>query len=130
MQSVFVNPERCIGCRRCEFACSVEHSQSQVATAAIRENPVPRAGIHVSPGLGFNTLFPNRCGHCEPAYVAATGVKPNAWAQGEVIAQDILGYATHYAGTCGALMLRGSDVGRFGEEPLDPRFNLNRCVSP
>ena len=111
---------------------------------------------------------------------------PNARAQGDVAARDILGYATDYAGAermnsmqhlglpivavgdksgdrelryrsasglrklflndgriagfrfvgdirgagaCRALMLRNSDVSRFGEELLDPRFNLNRCVS-
>lgn len=112
---------------------------------------------------------------------------PNARAQGEVVAEDMLGYATHYAGaermnsmkhlglpiiavgdtsgdrelrwrgrnelrkvflsdgkiagfrlagdirgagTYRALMLRGSDVSRYGEQLLDPRFNLHRCVSP
>ncbi|MGD8533923.1 MAG: 4Fe-4S binding protein, partial [Gammaproteobacteria bacterium] len=29
MKTVFVNPERCIGCRQCEFACAVEHSHSR-----------------------------------------------------------------------------------------------------
>lgn len=67
MQTVFVNPERCVGCRQCEFACSVAHSQSKDPIAALRENPVPRARIHVSPGPSFNTSFPNRCRHCDPA---------------------------------------------------------------
>ena len=67
MQTVFVNPERCIGCRQCEFACSVEHSQSKDATAALRETPPPRARIHVSPGKYLNSSFPNRCRHCDPA---------------------------------------------------------------
>ncbi len=67
MQTVFVNPERCIGCRQCEFACCVAHSQSKDATAALREDPVPRARIHVSPGRSFNSSFPNRCRHCDPA---------------------------------------------------------------
>jgi NADPH-dependent 2,4-dienoyl-CoA reductase/sulfur reductase-like enzyme len=112
---------------------------------------------------------------------------PNARAQGEVVARDMLGYATDYAGaermnsmkhiglpiiavgdTSGdrelrrrrgdelrkvfltdgkiagyrlvgdirgagvyrALMLRKSDVSQFGEDLLDPRFHLNRCISP
>lgn len=112
---------------------------------------------------------------------------PNARAQGEVVARDMLGYATNYAGaermnsmkhiglpiiavgdTSGdrelrrrrgdelrkvfltdgkiagyrlvgdirgagvyrALMLRKSDVSQFGEDLLDPRFHLNRCISP
>jgi NADPH-dependent 2,4-dienoyl-CoA reductase/sulfur reductase-like enzyme len=112
---------------------------------------------------------------------------PNARAQGDVVARDMLGYATNYAGaermnsmkhlglpiiavgdtsgdrelrrrrgdelrkvfltdgkiagfrlvgdirgagTYRALMLRNSDVSRFGEDLLDPRFHLNRCISP
>ncbi len=41
------------------------------------------------------------------------------------LAGDIRG-----AGTYRALMLKGTDVGRFGEELLDPRFRISRCVSP
>ena len=112
---------------------------------------------------------------------------PNATAQGEVAAQDILGYSTHYAGaermnsmkhlglpimavgaasgtemlrwrrgdrlrkiflddgrivgfrlagdirgagTYRSLMLKGTDVSGFGEDLLDPRFRISRCVSP
>jgi NAD(P)H-nitrite reductase large subunit len=111
---------------------------------------------------------------------------PNATAQGEVVAHDILGYSTNYAGaermnsmkhlglpimavgaakgaetlrwrkgdtlrkiflddgrivgfrlagdisgagTYRALMLRGTDVREFGEDLLDPRFRITRCVS-
>ena len=67
MQTVFINRERCIGCRQCEFACAVEHSQSKDPTTAITEDPLPKARIHVSPGRAFNTAFPNRCRHCNPA---------------------------------------------------------------
>ena len=37
---------------------------------------------------------------------------------------------TRGAGTYRALMLRGSDVSEFGEDLLDPRFRISRCVSP
>lgn len=67
MQTVFINPERCIGCRQCEFACAVEHSQSKDAAVAVAEDPLPRTRIHVSPGRTMNTSFPNRCRHCNPA---------------------------------------------------------------
>ena len=112
---------------------------------------------------------------------------PNATAQGEVVAHDMLGFPTNYggaetmnsmkhlglpimavgaargsdtlrwrngdklrkiflddgrivgfrlagdtrgAGTYRTLMLRGTDVRGFGEDLLDPRFRITRCVSP
>lgn len=67
MKTVFVNPERCIGCRQCEFACAVEHSESRDPTLAVSESILPRPRIHVTPGRALNTSFPNRCRHCNPA---------------------------------------------------------------
>ena len=67
MKTVFVNPERCIGCRQCEFSCAVAHSQSQDPAQAIVETPLPRSRIHILPGPALHTSFPNRCRHCEPA---------------------------------------------------------------
>ncbi len=67
MKTVFVNPERCIGCRQCEFACAVEHSHSRDPVLALFEDPPPHPRIHVEPGPAFNTSFPNKCRHCNPA---------------------------------------------------------------
>ncbi len=67
MKTVFVNPERCIGCKQCEVACAVEHSQSKDLYQAVFETPKPRPRIHVAPGLYLNTSFPNKCRHCDPA---------------------------------------------------------------
>lgn len=67
MRTVFVNPERCIGCRQCEYACAVEHSQSKDAIGALFEEPPPHTRIHVEVGSTLNTSFPNRCRHCQPA---------------------------------------------------------------
>ncbi len=67
MRTVFVNPERCIGCRQCEIACAVEHSQSKNLYQAILEKPKARSRIHVAPGLYLSTSFPNKCRHCDPA---------------------------------------------------------------
>ena len=55
MRSVFVNPERCIGCRQCEIACAIEHSIGKDITAFL-ESPVPRKRVHVQPGAGDNRL--------------------------------------------------------------------------
>jgi carbon-monoxide dehydrogenase iron sulfur subunit len=67
MKTVFVNPERCIGCKQCEIACAVEHSQSKSLSQAVFETPKPRPRIHVAPGIYLSSAFPNKCRHCEPA---------------------------------------------------------------
>lgn len=67
MKTVYVNPEKCIGCKQCEFACAVEHSRSHDPAMAVREDPPPRTRVHVEAGFSGNTSFPNRCRHCNPA---------------------------------------------------------------
>jgi carbon-monoxide dehydrogenase iron sulfur subunit len=67
MKTVFVNPERCVGCKQCEIACAVEHSQSKNLYQALFERPKPTSCIHVLPGLYLSTSFPNKCRHCDPA---------------------------------------------------------------
>lgn len=67
MLTVFVDPQRCIGCRQCEFACAVEHSATKEPVLAFLEKPVPRTRIHVEPGPVPTTSFPNKCRHCDPA---------------------------------------------------------------
>lgn len=67
MPTVFVNPERCIGCLQCELACAVEHSASQDQALAFLEMPVPRKRVHVEAGPVPTFAFPNRCRHCDPA---------------------------------------------------------------
>lgn len=67
MRAVFVNPERCVGCRQCELACATEHSAGKDQATAFLEQPVPRARVHVEAGPVRDTAFPNRCRHCDPA---------------------------------------------------------------
>ena len=67
MKTVFVNPERCVGCKQCQMACAVEHSQSKALYQAVFEEPRPRPRVLVAPGLYLDTSFPNKCRHCEPA---------------------------------------------------------------
>jgi carbon-monoxide dehydrogenase iron sulfur subunit len=67
MPTVFVNPERCIGCLQCEFACATEHSSSRQQALAPFETPTPRKRIHVEAGSRSGTAFPNKCRHCDPA---------------------------------------------------------------
>jgi carbon-monoxide dehydrogenase iron sulfur subunit len=67
MRTVFVHPERCIGCMQCEVACAVAHSQSKNLFWSVFESPSPKPRIHAEPGLALNTAFPNKCRHCDPA---------------------------------------------------------------
>lgn len=67
MKTVFVQPERCVGCKQCEVACAVEHSKSKNLFVAVFEEPRPRPRIHVGPGIYLNSSFPNKCRHCDPA---------------------------------------------------------------
>ena len=47
MKEIFCRIERCIGCRSCELACAVEHSQSKELGAAAQEEPRPAHRISV-----------------------------------------------------------------------------------
>ncbi len=67
MKTVFINPERCVGCKQCEAACAVEHSQSKNLFLSVLESPKPKPRIHSDPGLTMDTSFPNKCRHCTPA---------------------------------------------------------------
>ncbi len=66
MKTVFIRPERCIGCKHCEIACAIEHSKSKELFTAILEEPTPAPRIHVLPTIGIMT-FPDKCRHCNPA---------------------------------------------------------------
>src|SRR5574342_760097 len=76
MKTVFVHPERCIGCKQCEVACAVAHSQTKNLFLSVFESPAPKPRIHAEPGLTMNTAFPNKCRHCSPA--PCLGVCPTA----------------------------------------------------
>jgi carbon-monoxide dehydrogenase iron sulfur subunit len=67
MKTVFVNPERCVGCKHCQIACAVEHSESKNLYGAVSEQPTPRPRVLVEPGLHLDSSFPNKCRHCNPA---------------------------------------------------------------
>jgi carbon-monoxide dehydrogenase iron sulfur subunit len=53
----------CTGCRSCEIACAVAHSQSKSVFQALFEMPLPRYSIEVNHYDGVN--LPLACRHCE-----------------------------------------------------------------
>jgi len=66
-QIVFIDPTRCVGCRSCEIACAVEHSQSRSVFSAIKEIPKPRPRIRVVYIWDLGLPAPLNCRHCEQA---------------------------------------------------------------
>jgi len=102
VKTVFINPERCVGCKQCEIACAVEHSESKNLYQAVFEEPLPRRRIHVEPGLYLNTSFPNKCRHCDPApcmQVCPTGAISRSDDLSEIVLID--GNKCILCGMCG-----------------------------
>ncbi len=77
MRAIFCRIDRCLGCKACEIACAVEHSESKVLKEAIGEDPPPVSrvrvyGVDTKGGHTGIRCFPLRCRHCEePACVEA-----------------------------------------------------------
>lgn len=67
MKDVMIRPERCLGCRSCEIACAVAHSESKSLLSAIGEKPIPKKRIYLEqvPALGIS--LPITCRHCKDA---------------------------------------------------------------
>ena len=63
--TIVVNVGRCQGCKTCELACAVEHSQTQKLAEAIHETPPPASRVSVEQGAGF--AVPLQCRQCEDA---------------------------------------------------------------
>lgn len=76
---VVANPEKCIGCRTCEIACVVAHSDTNIFTAGLSE-------VEFNPRLKMvktaNLSVPVQCRHCENAPCA------NACPTGAIINHD------------------------------------------
>ncbi|MCQ8903408.1 MAG: 4Fe-4S dicluster domain-containing protein [Methanothrix sp.] len=65
MKEILVRPERCVGCRSCEIACAVEHSQSRDLLKALSEMPQRRLYVEHVPE--YSLAVPMLCRHCEDA---------------------------------------------------------------
>ena len=62
---IYIDPEKCLGCKSCELACAVAHSQSKDLVEAINEEPRPAYRVSVICAEGV--VLPLQCRHCEDA---------------------------------------------------------------
>lgn len=61
---IVADPEKCIGCKLCEVACSQAHSDNQAFTAGGLNSPIlPRLYLVRTPEI----TVPVQCRHCEDA---------------------------------------------------------------
>lgn len=65
MKEVLIDTERCLGCRSCELACAVAHSESKNLFGAAGEDKKPLKRIFVHQAGGKKV--PLNCRHCEEA---------------------------------------------------------------
>ena len=66
---IVVKAHRCTGCKSCEIACAVEHSNSKELQQAVNETPAPSSRIEVAAGGRFPV--PLQCRQCEDAQCVA-----------------------------------------------------------
>lgn len=62
---ILCDSNRCLGCRSCEVACALEHSESKDLREAVLEKPGPQSRVTVE-AAGDHGL-PLQCRHCEDA---------------------------------------------------------------
>ena len=65
-KEIFVKASRCTGCKSCEIACKVEHSDSKNLYGAISEKPAPKSRVYVE-WVAPGGKVPVVCRHCEDA---------------------------------------------------------------
>ena len=63
MKQLYYYIDKCLGCKSCEIACAVEHSQSKNLFKAIREKvlSLPRKKVYKA----GDKNFPISCRHCQ-----------------------------------------------------------------
>ncbi len=65
-KEIFVKTQICTGCRSCQLACAIEHSETKNLFAALLESPGPKSRVHVE-WLDSGDKVPVLCRHCEDA---------------------------------------------------------------
>lgn len=92
MKEVCIDVGRCLGCKSCELACAVAHSESQSLFGALFEAVPPRKRIYVH--AADRCCVPLNCRHCEEACCAA--VCPT----GAVFKEEETGVVLHDRARC------------------------------
>jgi len=94
MKDVMIRPELCMGCRSCEVACAVAHSESKSLFLALGEKPAPKKRIYVECSPDLEVSIPITCYHCENA--PCVSVCPT-----KALSQDeITGVVSHNPDSC------------------------------
>jgi carbon-monoxide dehydrogenase iron sulfur subunit len=68
-KQIFTFIEKCVACKSCEMACSIEHSPEKTLFSALFADPRPRQRVRVENIGAFS--YPSRCQHCEDAACVA-----------------------------------------------------------
>jgi carbon-monoxide dehydrogenase iron sulfur subunit len=62
---IYCDITKCVGCRSCEIACAVEHSQGKNIFSAIKESPIPKKRVKTQNVA--DKIISLHCQHCEDA---------------------------------------------------------------
>ena len=65
MKGIYIDLEKCTGCKNCEIYCAVEHSIGKNVFAAALESPHPVRRISVE--CSDTASIPLQCRHCDDA---------------------------------------------------------------
>ena len=90
-RQLYIFTEKCVGCKSCELACAVAHSQSKDLWLAVAERPSPEARIRIQAVRGAPA--PLYCRHCKNApcvQVCPTGAMSRPDPNGPVLCQSAL----------------------------------------
>lgn len=72
MKEILARTDRCVGCKTCELACSVAHSNTKDLIAAYLDSEQPVRRVHVETNPERTTNMPIQCRQCsDPKCVSA-----------------------------------------------------------
>lgn len=90
-KAIIINVERCLGCKSCEIACALAHSESKVLEEAVAELPRPQKRVTVEAVGDFG--IPIQCRHCEAppcVEICPTGAIRRYDEQGPIVVEQEL----------------------------------------